>query len=58
MISANATYHYGLYLNLTGGYKQHRATGYLYAFGKCLVGSADGRMYTLDPLANSQAGDP
>lgn len=42
---------------LTGGYKQHRATGYLYAFGKCLVGSADGRIYALDPLANTNAGD-
>lgn len=42
---------------VTGQYKQHRATGYLYAFGKCLVGSADGRIYTLDPLATSNAGD-
>ena len=42
---------------LTGGYKQHRATGYLYAFNKCLVGSADGRIYVLDPLVNNNAGD-
>ena len=42
---------------VTGDYKQHRATGYLYAFGKCLVGSADGRIYMLDPLATSNAGD-
>lgn len=42
---------------VTGGYKQHRATGYFYAFGKCFVGAADGRIYSLEPLVGNNAGD-
>lgn len=43
---------------IAGEYAPHRATGYLYAFGKCLVGAADGKLYQLDPNAYTNAGAP
>lgn len=36
----------------------HRGTVYLYAFGKHLIGAADGRIYFYDPDATTIAGDP
>lgn len=40
-----------------GEYTPHRATCYAFAFGKHLVGDADGNVYQLDPEANDNDGD-
>lgn len=42
---------------IDGDYAPHRATCHLYAFGKHLVGAADGKIYRLDPTVNTNAGD-
>lgn len=43
---------------LVGGeYEQHRAQFHAYAFGKHLVGGADGKIYEYLPTANTNAGD-
>jgi hypothetical protein len=40
-----------------GEYTQHRGTCHAYAFGKHLIGAADGKIYSYDPLANTNNGD-
>lgn len=42
---------------VSGEYTQHRGTCHAYAFGKHLIGAADGKIYAYDPLANTNAGD-
>lgn len=41
-----------------GDYRPHRATCHTYAFGKHIVGAADGRLYAFDRATNTNAGDP
>jgi hypothetical protein len=41
-----------------GDWAQWRATCHAFAFGRHLVGDATGRLYELDPLTNTFAGDP
>lgn len=42
---------------VNGVYAQHRATCHAFCYGKHLVGSADGRIYELDPTISNNAGD-
>jgi hypothetical protein len=44
---------------LVGGvFAPHRGTHHLFAFGKHLLGAADGKLYRLDVTASNNAGDP
>ncbi len=40
-----------------GKYQPHRATHHAYCYGKHIVGDGDGRLYTLNPETNTNAGD-
>lgn len=42
---------------VNGEYTQHRGSTHVYAFGKNLLGSADGKLYELDDTVHSNAGD-
>ena len=42
---------------VTGEYAQHRGQFHAYAYGKHLVGAADGKIYQYDPDVNTNAGD-
>lgn len=42
---------------VNGEYTQHRATGHMYAFGKNLLTSDDGKIYKLDDTVFNNAGD-
>ena len=42
----------------SGEYAQHRGQFHTFAFGKHLIGSADGNIYAYDPNVNTNAGDP
>ncbi len=41
----------------SGAYAQHRGQFHAYAFGKHLIGTADGKIYEYDPEVNTNAGD-
>lgn len=41
-----------------GEYRPHRAKHHAYCFGRHIVGDDTGRLYVLDPEANTNAGDP
>jgi len=43
---------------VNGSFAQHRGTHHLFAFGKHLLGAADGKLYRLDPTVSNNAGDP
>lgn len=45
-------------LDALGQFEQHRATMHVYAFGKNLVGDADGKVYEFDDDTFTNAGDP
>lgn len=42
---------------INGEYAQHRGTCHVYAFGKHLIGAANGKIYQYDPTVNNNAGD-
>lgn len=42
---------------VNGALARHRGTHHLFAFGKHLLGAADGKLYRLDPAVSNNAGD-
>jgi len=43
---------------IDGEYAPHRAVDYLYSFNKCLIGTADGKVYQFVTSAHTNAGAP